>query len=344
MANLSPQALSPPCEIVIGGERYWARYLGPEDADALVELHRAVFGGSFCQQWYQWKYHNGQNPSLGLWTHTGQLIAHCGGVKRELFLKDNPVHGLQITDVMVHPLWRGILSRRGPFYWVSHLLYNNQIGKGRSAQVGYGFPSQRHLQLAIKLHLLLDGGNIWQMNWPSVSLPKTWFWHYDILHASEPRWSHAIEHAWCKMQAQSSHLYLGNRNSSVLQWRYAQHPEHQYFYLRLKRPWSSITQGVAIVREYPTANEGLLWVDWIGPPGLLTDALSMVRQYANQKQYTGVAAWGSKAIRDALRESSQYTELPIAGIGIPIQSCEVNVGQSVSKKPWWWMAGDTDFL
>jgi hypothetical protein len=342
MAIVSPQQRVPPCDLLIGGERYHARYLGPSDADALIALHLAIFGGSFNKKWFQWKYHDYQNPSLGLWTHGGQLIAHCGGIKRALFFKKILVHGLQITDVMVHPQWRAILSRRGPFYWVSYLFYQDQIGSDRPAQLGYGFPSMRHLQLATKLGLLQDGGTIWQMHWPSLPQNNTWFWRYEILEPHEPRWSSAIENAWHSMQTQAGALHLGDRSLMTMQWRYRLHPEHDYLYLSLQRSWSSSPSGIAIVRRHPDLDRGLLWLDWIGPPNQLKDALALVRQYASHHHFTEVLAWGSHTVRETLRSTLQYSETPIAGLGIPTQSDVA--GETLAQQPWWWMAGDTDFL
>lgn len=342
MANLDSQVLLPPCELVIGGEHYHARYLGPEDVDAFIALHQEIFGGRFNPQWYQWKYHDHENPSLGLWTDTGQLIAHCGGVARSLWCKQETVRALQITDVMVHPRWRAILSRRGPFYWVCYLLYHDQIGQGRAAQLGYGFPSQRHLQLATKLQLSFDGGSIWQLHWPSVPNSPAWFWRYRILRADEAQWSSAIEHAWRTMHAHTRHLCIGERSLSNIRWRYAKHPEHDHVYLSLERPWSRTSRGIAIVRRHADLDRGLWWLDWIGPPEQIQEALAMVRQYAADHQFTEVLAWGSNRVREALRNTLQYSETPIAGLGIP--SASFGIAQPVDQQPWWWTAGDTDFL
>ena len=55
-----------------------------------------------------------------------------------------------------------------------------------------------------------------------------------------------------------------------------------------------------------------------------------------------VEAWGSEQIRQALKRTLQYSEQRVAGLGIPIQSCLS--ASEITEKPWWWMAGDTDFL
>lgn len=344
MALIASSLPVPNHEITIGGEVFNCRYLCAADSSQFVDLHQAIFKSTFNHSQYQWKYLDRGNPSLGLWNGAGKLIAHCGGLQRELCFESAPILGLQITDVMVHPQWRAILTRRGPFYWVSYWLYQNQIGEQAKAKVGYGFPSHRHLELAVKLRLLLDGGSIWQMQWATVRSSPTWFWYYRKLTAASSDWENVLKSSWQRMQKTSQDLCLGSRTFNELIWRYHQHPQHQHIYLGLKRPWSSQIIGVAIIR-YPDSNKNkLLWLDWIGPPSALRNALAMVRNYSYDCHGINaeVEAWGSEQIRQALKRTLQYSEQRVAGLGLPIQSCLS--ASEITEKPWWWMAGDTDFL
>ena len=329
--------------IVIGGESFLCRPLTRDDSKQLLELHELVFAAPLSMAWLEWKYLSRNSPSLGLWNAKGILVAHCGGLARELHLAGAVQRGLQICDVMVHPHWRGILSRRGPFFWISQQFYEAQIGVQRPYQVGYGFPSLRHLQLAQKLALLGDAGPVWELSWPATytsSRRHPWQWQAIDLTEGSMQWQEHLQRAWSIMRAATTEFFLGDRSLAELDWRYRQHPHHQHFYTALKRPWSRTVNGVAIWRY--TDSGALLWLDWIGAPSDLARAQRMLADRRLAKSSAPLQAWGSEPIRMALRHTPGYSERLVARIGVPLRSCLVK--NQLDQYPWWWMAGDTDFL
>lgn len=134
------------------------------------ELHDEVFQSKVDARWYQWKY----RPGLGLGSGAfidQQLVAHCGGVARMLWVAGQRTSGLQIGDVMVQPQWRGVMTRRGPFYYVSQHFYERQLGANRPFQLGFGFPGARHLKLAVAVKLLRDRGSVQALHWNPTHRP-----------------------------------------------------------------------------------------------------------------------------------------------------------------------------
>lgn len=329
--------------IEIGGEPFLCRALQEGDNTALVKLHQLVFGNAFHPGWQQWKYQTHHNPTLGLWNSQGELIAHCAGIARDLYLQGILCSGLQICDVMVHPQWRGILTRRGPFFWVSRTFYDQHIGKDRSYSVGYGFPSYRHLQLANKLDLLSDAGTIWELTWEQNQGQLTehpWHWKALELEEGSTLWSTHLSSAWELMRTHSHSIYLGNRSPKEIDWRYRQHPSHRHYYTALKRPWSKKVRGIAIWRY--TDTHTVLWLDWIGLPEDLARAQRMLAHHVLRGQVNKLQTWASELIRLALSRTPYYSEKPVARIGIPNTSW-IDL-KTLGHQPWWWMAGDTDFL
>ncbi|MBK6361585.1 MAG: GNAT family N-acetyltransferase [Comamonadaceae bacterium] len=102
----------------VGGSSLTLRDIAPSDRRAVLDLHTLVFGPDVDERWFTWKYgqapNQGQGQAVGVWCG-GDLIAYCGGLPRTLWTNNSGLRALQIGDVMVHPAWRGILTRRGPF-------------------------------------------------------------------------------------------------------------------------------------------------------------------------------------------------------------------------------------
>ena len=159
--------------VQVGDTTLTLRDMAPDDVTAVLALHEHVFGPGADARWFAWKYgqglSQGRGRAIGAW-HDGQLVAYCGGLPRTLRLHNTNLRGLQIGDVMVHPAWRGILSRRGPFFQVSKRFYDSQIGAtdSRPFELGFGFPNERHLRLAV---LLGAAARLWADSISKVEQP-----------------------------------------------------------------------------------------------------------------------------------------------------------------------------
>lgn len=328
--------------IEISAQTFMRRYLNANDMTALLDLHQLVFGQPLDAPWYEWKYSKRPQAGVGLWSPQGDLIAHCGGVPRTVYVYGKSQAALQICDVMVHPNWRGILTRHGPFYSVSHALYQSQIGLQGPYTMGFGFPSARHLRLAQKLGLLNDAGHMWELAWEKPQATLDWYWQGQELQEGHPLWRQIIDRSWRHMQQESRFLILGARDTLYVRERYLQHPRYQYHFRALKRPWAKYPDGVAVWRYTDAQCKEILWVDWIGPPSLMTKAQRMMSSHAATLQVNRLSAWASATISQVLSQDCQHLA-SIASCGIVSTTSAINHHALVSA-PWWWMAGDTDFL
>ncbi len=328
----------------------------PGDAANVVVLHTQVFGPEVDASWFTWKYGQdwaqGLGQAMGVW-HAGELIAYCGGVPRTLWRQGQSVHGLQIGDVMVHPQWRGILTRRGPFFHVSKAFYDSRLGSAPNHpfQLGFGFPSERHLRLAVLLGLLQDAGVVESLHWtvaqqPSFRLP--WLWHWQELQPSDTRFDSAVNAAWSSMLAQSEGLTLGQRDAAYVRWRFVDRPEAigalaggsaRYRFFELRRPWSNSPAGVAVLN---LKQSGVHWLDWVGATRLMPLACTACKLEAARIGATELIAWASPAAVLQLAHSSIDRREACAGLGMPTSS-DLNP-EDVPDLGWWLMGGDTDFL
>lgn len=324
--------------VEIGGHAFELRDLSPGDREDLLSLHREVFGDGASEAWYEWKYVRGGGLGSGLW-HQGKLVAHCGGVPRALRVEGSPRTGIQIGDVMVAPQFRGVLTRRGPFFHVSQQFYDGHVGAGRDSAVAFGFPSERHLRLAVKSQLLWDGGPVHALSWTAAAAQPGWAWRWKELDPAAAQFDGAVESAWHEMQSALGECVVGERNAPYVRWRFLERPGRSHAFFALRRAWSARVRGVAIVDlSQPTAQ----WLDWIGRPQDMVLACAFCRDEAQRAGATHLGAWATPAVAQSLAATGIAHSSVTAWLGIPRRSDLAEA--DIPRLRWWLMGGDTDFL
>jgi hypothetical protein len=337
----------------------WAlilRDVTPGDVAAVLTLHTLVFGSDVDALWFDWKYGQalgrGGGQAVGLW-HGAQLIAYCGGLPRPLWRQGQPLSGLQIGDVMVHPQWRGIYARHGPFFQVSRRFYQSRLGMASEQpfQLGYGFPNERHLRLAVLLGLLRDGGVIEALRW-DTSLPLAqslpWLWKCRELAPTDRAFDLSVNTAWESMKVASDDLTLGQRDATYVRWRYVDRPNDasvpnkaapRYRFFALRRVFAGSCQGLAVL---DLRSNSAHWLDWIGPTELMVLANRACCQQAARCGASSLTAWASPAVAQVLKDSDIQSREVCAHLGIPSHSALDP--QTLPDLQFWLMGGDTDFL
>lgn len=333
-------------QVTIGGALLKVRALTEADRDAVLSLHRLVFGEGADAHWFAWKYVAGGGRGTGAW-HNGELVAFTGGLPRAVWHKSRALRGMQMADVMVHPDWRGVLTRRGPFFQVTHFLHSTQLGEVQEAafQVGFGFPNARHAQLGVALKLMLDQGAIEAMNWNTASQPLPWHWRWRELAADGPDFDQAVMRAWKAMQGSGEGMTLGLRDAATLRWRYVERPDadgatgQRYRFFELRRAWSLQTRGIAVLDLLGAAAQ---WLDWVGPLEWMPMAARACRLQAGACGAHGLTAWASPLVARHLGETEIAGRSEVARLAVSAFSA------SALREPeelrWWLMGGDTDFL
>lgn len=341
-------------EVHIAGESFVLRDLQPSDeADqkALLALHTEVFGSAADTSWFGWKYWQGGGQGVGLWLGT-RMVAYCGGTPRSVCHQGAWKHDLQIGDVMVAPEWRGVLTRRGPFFHVCDRFYRSRIGAGQPFDVAWGFPNQRHLHLAVKMGLSWDAGLMHGLTWTTAGAALPWHirsepWQIEADtspdNPPDGLFDRTIQMLWTQMKRSpaAAGVSLGIRDAAYLRWRYLHRPDRNYQWVCVRRAWSTRPLGVAVVAEAPS-DGALLWLDWIGPMQHLPLAALACRTHARQVGATYLNAWASEPVCLALADSGVNHRSVVAGLGVPVAS-DVTDNQ-VAALNWWFMGGDTDFL
>jgi hypothetical protein len=326
-------------EVVIGGDVFQLRDLEPADRADLLALHAGVFADGADEDWYRWKYVQGQGLGTGVWKH-GELIAHCGGVPRMLWRGGVATSGIQIGDVMVAPRWRGLLTRRGPFFQASHGFYSAHVGKRTAHSIAFGFPSERHTRLAVTLKLLWDAGPIHSLSFRMDAQPlPAWQWRWSELQPSEPGFDAAVERAWGNMRAAMPDFIVGDHGARYVRWRYCERPGRSRRLFALRRPWSAAPTGIAVL---DLAAPQAQWLDWIGAPKHLARASRACVAQARASGAAGLTAWATPAVAEFLPDSTLLGRTVTAQLGVPCASALT--GDEAAQARWWFMGGDTDFL
>lgn len=335
----------PPENLDIAGQPFVLRDATQHDAADILQLHQRVFGSAVDAAWFDWKYVLGAGEGVGLWG-AGGLVAFCGGTPRWVWWRGQRMHCLQVGDVMVAPEWRGLFTRKSPFYLVCQRLYHSRLGAGRDFVAGFGFPNVRHLQLAVKTRLSWDAGTVEQWHWP---VPEGrpcglgWRWRARPVDAMSHDFDVALERAWAAMRASAWHCALGERNASYWRWRFAQRPDRQYRFVALRSLWRRQPEGLAVFALPTQARQPLFWLDWAGPPALLPLARAAGLALAAQEGAAGLDAWISPALAPWLADTASNASVKTAaGVGVPRASF-FSADQLASFQAWW-MGGDTDFL
>jgi hypothetical protein len=248
---------------------------------------------------------------------------------------------------MVAPAWRGILTRRGPFFHASQTFYQHHVGMQRAHQIAYGFPSERHLRLAVKLGLLWDGGPIHALDWRcagSAVSPLPWHWRCTELDPAARDFDATANRAWATMQVGARALTLGQRDAAYLRWRFVQRPgsaagQPRYRLFALHRPWRRCPAGLAVLDLRGAQAQ---WLDWVGPLALLPLAAQACRWQAAQAGANSLSLWASPLVAERLAGTAVDNSSVTAWLGIPQAS--TIVPPDFAAMQWWLMGGDTDFL
>lgn len=326
----------------IAGQAFTLRDVVPADRADVLHLHHRVFGSTVDATWFNWKYRDGSGEAVGLW-QGAELVAHCGGVPRAVWHQGRPLQDLQIGDVMVAPEWRGVLTRRGPFFLVSERFYASRLGAGQAFHAGFGFPNERAFRLGDRLGLNWNAGQMEVLTWlgpPSRRLG--WGWRAEPLHLSDPAFDEAVAHAWAAMKAQTVTYSIGVRDAAYLRWRFGRRPDQAYDFVQVRRPWRRQPDGVAVLARPANSQFCAQWLDWIGPPELLATACRLCRVQVARTGAAGLTTWASPAVANHLAGTGVTQRAVAAVLGMP-KASNLTADQ-LPRLNWWLMGGDTDFL
>lgn len=313
------------------------RFLQNDDHPPMQALFSQTFQQEMPDKLWQWKYATENSRAIGVW-RDDKLIAHYGGIGRSILFFGKPESAVQIGDVMVDTQERGSLTRKGPFFLMASTFLEYYIGYGKRYLVGFGFPNQRAMQVAERLKLYGEVGEMVELSWrPQLRSPlvKT---NLKVIDRATKANIKVVNQCWQKMAANLQTAIIGLRDWNYIQQRYLNHPTRSYQVILVKNRLLLNPRGVLILRY---DSEGCEIVDIIAPlaeiPLLITQAKRLAAMNKSARLFCRITANFVNCF--AHTEATEQ----VMSIKIPTNIwCD---GPTIEKlkNRWWLMGGDMDF-
>lgn len=313
------------------------------ESAAMCQLFAEVFGHAMSPPHWRWKYGHGRGFGVGL-SRGGRLVAHYGGLARDVLWCGRPARAAQVCDVMVASEANTNLVRKGPMYQISATFLETELGWGRRFPLAFGFPSDRHHRLAERLKLYAAVDAIWRVSWPAATEPtgprlsERWLQPADI--AAGGRHRPAVQRLWSDMAASFGSQIIGVRDPAWLQHRYFEHPVYRYELVLLRRRWTRRPVGLVVLRAH---EHHLQVMDLLGPPAAFAALIAAARRRAVALGLPRVDCWITASQRQHLTgiDSAVVAAEPL-NVTVPANVHTPGPVDEVRDR-WFLLAGDADF-
>lgn len=318
-----------------------------ERVDQLRRLFEQVFGHDMSVAHWQWKYGDGRGIGIGVWRcgdGAPQLVAHYGGVSRDILLFGVPTKALQCGDVMVAEQGRGSLSRKGPVFLASATCLEHSIGYGTPHLIAFGFPNERAYRLPERLGLYAESGRMVEVAWPPADGgPSLWYALREI-DPADPLLDRLFDACWSAMATTTCHLAIGVRDAAYLRYRYLAHPDKTYRLFILKQRLTGRALGVIVLRidEDAAGVRRCELLDVVGAVANIPLLVQQARRLAAQWSCLNLFAWLTENLLPYLALPSESSSCPI-GIVIPANAWTAGPPVASFAGKWWLTSGDMDF-
>lgn len=311
--------------------RWQVRHVRTTDFDEIATLFQEVFGHPISRELWSWKYANGHGNGVVAARH-GALIAHYGGMYRDVMLCGKPDWVFQICDVMVHPKERGVMTRQGPF------LLTAATSAEIYGPLGFGFPNARAMEVAAKMGLYAEVGQMSEVRWvPSAPRFRLRTRLQPVVrgHAASQA---LVESMWVAMANDLQRDVVGVRDWAFVEHRYFNHPHNQYEVLAVTSRLTGKPLGLMVLRRMEAMCE---LVDVITPLDNLPLLIDQARRLTGMWGLPYLYCWITKNhLSRFLATGGQEVAL---NVSIPTSCWTDDPRADVFKDRWWLMSGDTDF-
>jgi GT2 family glycosyltransferase len=309
----------------------WAH---PSDETDLLKCFLTAFEHEMPPALWRWKY-QGLDTLGTLMRDNSKVVAFYGGMSRPIHLFGTPESALQIGDVMVHPKYRGTLSRKGPFFQVATQFLERYVGEQQRYPIAFGFPSARAYQLSVHLGLYDKVGELMQVSWPALQVRSS----YKVrLRPLSDNKGPTIDRLWRKMAKALKQQVVGVRDWNYINHRYLQHPTVDYKLYQVSSRFTGITLGIMILR---ILDDKIELVDVIAQPRHISILVHCLRRLTESLGKSEAYTWIT--LQNCSLFTADVGDISPTGIVIPHNRWTKGIPASELLDRWWLMAGDTDF-
>jgi len=311
--------------------RWRVGHVLPHDFPAVAVLFQDVFGHALSPALWHWKYGAGRGNAV-VARKNGMVVAHYGGMYRNIVVGGKPERVAQICDVMVLSNERGVLTRQGPFFLMGS-SWPEVYGP-----LGFGFPNARAMLVAKKMGLYTEVGKMAEVRWPPAAARFRLASRVRQLDQNRAADRALVESLWESMAHDLRHSAVGVKNWAFLQQRYFAHPHNHYEILVVTARLTGKPLGVLVLRRLEASCELL---DVVAPLANLAQVIDQARRMTNRWALPYLYAWvTTNNLSLFLNCGGKEEALDVA---IPASSWTKNPQSELFKDKWWLMSGDTDF-
>jgi len=311
-------------------------FAAPQQQDNIRSLFLQVFQHPMSEKLWHWKYAQGRGHAALGWKDQ-QLVAHYGGIRRDIYIANQAATALQIGDVMVKSSERGVLTRKGLFFQLCATFLEQYIGDGKPYQLGYGFPTRRAMDVAQHQGLYRQVDHMQEKQWPALQTRASLFSSCAKLTAATGiRTQAKVNQLWQCMLQDFNHAIIGVRDWHYLAHRYLAHPQKDYQLYLVSHRFTRQPLGV-IVLSIEQSRCRLM--DIVASTTHFAMLIHHARRLTHQFGAEQLFGWVTHSHQQHW-PSEQEQALDMC---IPTNTWTTSDQADQQQHSWWLTAGDTDF-
>ncbi len=313
------------------------------EPEEVKQLFEASFGVDFDPQLWHWKYQLGQGTCVVAREAPGRaIVSHYGGAPRKIDYFGKPQMAIQPCDVMVLPEVRRQYGKNSLFFKTAATFLEREIGNTVNQLLGFGFPNQKAMNIALRLGLYEKTDDFVEVTYPDTFASDSEYKieDVDIDNAQHCRY---IENLWQAMRVGFHEGIIGVRDASYLRYRYFDHPfaaRGQFERIFIVPVEAAEPLAMAVLKEH---DQHRLLMDVLCPHEHLLEVLALISHYSHfGSPNMPLKLWITRAWLNIVEApGSTVNEL---GIEIPCNSWNPGPSSTVLYGAWWLTAGDMDFM
>ena len=312
----------------------------PEEVAGIFE---ESFGTKFDPALWRWKYGAGKGTCIVARTEPGgPVIAHYGGVAREIDYFGADQLAFQGCDVMVKPEVRRQYGRNSLYFHMTATLFEREIGYTVDHVLGFGFPNEPVMKTAVRLGLYGKVDDYVELAFGDFPGPDSDI-RAEALQLQNPRHRKSVDELWRVMRKDFGAGVIGKRHGDYLNYRYFQHP-NAGAYIPLLLTHESEAFAVAVLKRH---EEQWLLMDCVAPLARMNDVIAALRRWldsrADSREEPGaLRMWLTNAWVERLCWQDRVEKK--LGIEIPFNAWNPGPDSTLPHGAWWLTAGDMDFM
>jgi len=306
-----------------------------EHLESVRRLFLAVFKSEMSEMHWHWKYGDGRGQGIVV-LRDNELVAFFGGTERRVLFDGEHLVAMQCGDSMVAESYRGILTRKGPFYLSVTAFLGKYVGDGLPYLLSYGFPNARAMSLAQRLELYDDVGAMLEIEWTAQTNSGYEALAFDF---ASPDHGQVAGDLWESMAGDFADRAIGVRDLTYLKHRYLDNPTLKYDFHMVRPTGNEETLGLLVSRK---TDDGLLLVDAVCRKQHLKHLIEFGKNRAAELACGKFYGWLTKIDLPLIIDTD-----PIAGaepLRLPLGVYSPGLAAEDVRDKWFFLCGDSDFL